>query len=177
MGLLDKLFSGSTDAEKAAKDLLSGLVNSAKEAVEKEEAKEQAQPYQEPQPQAADEYAADGPSGDSWGPKMPDEPNQYNYGGTFEEYFEDIFGKEFAQYRVDKESTYYGKRILYTFYDGGRKALVVELLTSSSGSKKLRDRCRAEGTPYLRFYYDYDGWWNTRSYVTRRVTAALNGTL
>jgi hypothetical protein len=38
---------------------------------------------------------------------------------------------------------------------------------------KLRNECRAQGIPYLRFYYDHDGWWNTRSYVTRRIAGQL----
>ena len=31
------------------------------------------------------------PIGRSWGERMPNEPNQYNYPGSYREYFEDIF--------------------------------------------------------------------------------------
>ena len=57
----------------------------------------------------------------------------------------------------------------------GQKALVVELLSRSSAAAKLRRDCQREGIPYLRYYYDYEGWWNTRSYVTRRTAQALEG--
>ena len=30
-----------------------------------------------------------------------------------------------------------------------------------------------KGLPYLRFYFDHEGWWNTRAYVTKRVAEAL----
>ena len=31
----------------------------------------------------------------------------------------------------------------------------------------------AQGIPYIRFYYDHEGWWNTKSYVIRRTSEAL----
>ena len=65
-------------------------------------------------------------------------------------------------------------RIIYTFYGAAGKALVVEIMPSSSSSKKIRSDCQKTGIPYLRYYYDYDGWWNTRSYVTRRTRDALS---
>ena len=64
--------------------------------------------------------------------------------------------------------------MVYTFFEGERTALIVELLSRKSDSKKLRQSCRLQGIPYLRFYYDYDGWWNTRAYVDERVGKALN---
>ena len=64
---------------------------------------------------------------------------------------------------------------VFTFWDGTKKALVVELMPQSSSAQKQRKVCAAEGTPYLRYYYDHDGWWNTRSYVVRRTHAALEG--
>ena len=63
--------------------------------------------------------------------------------------------------------------VFFTFTQGGRKALVVEIMSESSASQKLKNQCAAEGVPYLRFYHDHPGWWNTRSYVVRRVTDAL----
>ena len=40
-------------------------------------------------------------------------------------------------------------------------------------SPDMHERGRAQGIPYLRFYYNHEGWWNTRSYVTRRIANAL----
>lgn len=109
----------------------------------------------------------------SIGPDMPNEPNMYNYSGTPEAYLSEIFSTEFAAYDVRKTIGYGGRTIVYTFYRGAYTALVVELLPNNTGSVKLREKCRAEGTPYLRFYYGHNGWWNTRRYVTERVSSAL----
>ena len=46
-------------------------------------------------------------------------------------------------------------------------------MSENSEANKLRSACRAQGLPYVRFYYDHDGWWNTRSYVVSRTRAAL----
>ena len=46
-------------------------------------------------------------------------------------------------------------------------------MSENSEANKLRASCRAQGLPYVRFYYDHDGWWNTRSYVAGRTRAAL----
>ena len=104
---------------------------------------------------------------------MPDEETQYNFKGTYTQYFESIFGAEFPRYFVEKTTE--GSRVIYTFRDGGAKALVVELLSEKSSVYKLRKACQKEGVPYLRFYYDHDGWWNTRAYVVQRVGDALKG--
>ena len=104
---------------------------------------------------------------------MPDEENQFNFSGTFMQYFESIFSAEFPRYFVEKETD--GSRVIYTFRDGGAKALVVELLSEKSSVYKLRKACQKEGVPYLRFYSDHDGWWNTRAYVVQRVGDTLKG--
>ena len=123
-----------------------------------------------------DSDEADGPSGDSWGPVMPDEPNQFNYSGSYLDYFTEIFQTEFPGYRVARKVGTSAKPVtVFTFWDGDRKALVVELMPQSSEAKKLRRDCAQEGIPYLRYYYDHEGWWNTRSYVIRRTKAALEG--
>ena len=120
-----------------------------------------------------DDYAE---SGDSWGPEMPEEENQFNYDGTYLEYFTEIFKTEFADYTLEIETSEARKPVtVFTFWDGFKKALVVELMPQSSAAQKQRKVCAAEGTPYLRYYYDHDGWWNTRSYVIRRTRAALEG--
>ena len=111
------------------------------------------------------------PSGNSWGPVMPAEENQFNYKGSYIQYFEEIFRNEFPAYQIEKEKS--GKITVFTFYSGGVKALVVELLNSNSGRYKLREECRRTGVPYLRYYYDHKGWWNTKSYVIERTRKAL----
>ena len=115
----------------------------------------------------------DGPSGFSWGPVMSEEENQYNYGGTYLEYFDHIFADDFPGYEFKREPGYGGRTTVYTLGSNGSIALIVELLPSRSESKKLRESCAQQGIPYLRFYIDYEGWWNTRAYVDDRVKKAL----
>ena len=116
--------------------------------------------------------AASQPSGRSWGPVMPAEENQFNYRGDHIQYFEEIFRNEFPEYQLEKVIE--GKATVFTFYSGGVKALVVELLNSNSGRYRQREECRRSGIPYLRYYYDHEGWWNTRSYVIDRTRAAIS---
>jgi hypothetical protein len=169
MSILSKLFGSSAKAEKVARELLRSVTQGNPSASSQPSAPQRTQASPAPQPAAADL----GPSGESWGPIMPAEENQYNFGGTYIQYFEQIFRTEFSSYRLENAMTRDGKRTVFTFWDGTRKALVVELLFSSSASAKLRQNCAAQGVPYLRFYYDHPGWWNTRSYVVKRVRNAL----
>ena len=114
------------------------------------------------------------PIGRSWGERMPNEPNQYNYPGSYRDYFEDIFSREFEDYRVRRsENPRTDRAVAYTFFDGARTALVVELLSRRTDTQVLRRSCERSGIPYLRFYYDYHGWWNARSYVVNRIQDAL----
>ena len=113
------------------------------------------------------------PAGRSWGPTMPEEENQYNYSGSFIQYFEHVFSEDFPAYEVSRAQGYNAKSTVFTFRRGGMDVLIVELLSAKSDYRALRKKCRAAGLPYLRFYYDYDGWWNTRSYVTGRIREAL----
>lgn len=168
MSILSKLLGKK--AEEAARDLLKGIVNGeqAKPSASQKPTFQQPQPVT--RPTAAQTFS--GPSGFSWGEEMPNEPNQFNYPGTYRAYFEDIFRTDFSGYRVTLEDA---RTTAYSFFDGDRKALVVELLAQSSGAYKLREDCRKSGTPYLRFYYDHRGWWNTRSYVVGRIRKALEG--
>ena len=163
MGLLSKLLGGENAGKKLEK-----LVKTVVEAAENPAAR----------PAAADRHgpSANGtpwPSGFSWGPLMPEEENQYNYGAPYREYFEHIFRDDFPQLRAEKESLRDGKATVYTLFLGDRKALVVELLSERSDAKQLRRRCAQAGIPYLRFYYDHEGWWNTREYVVKRIRGAL----
>ena len=112
-------------------------------------------------------------SGLSWGETMPAEENQYNYPGTYLEYFDHIFRDDFPEYETVREPGRSSRSYVYTLRSGGADAIKIELLHDSSSAYKLRRDCASIGLPYLRFYYDHDGWWNTRSYVTGRVRKAL----
>lgn len=110
--------------------------------------------------------------GDSWGPVMPSEPNQFNSGLKYKDYFEKIFKEEFSTYQIEEFKVGW-RDVGYNFIQDGQKKLVVELMGDSTQRHKVRNDWRAQGIPYLRFYYDHDGWWNTRSYVTRRIAGQL----
>ena len=116
---------------------------------------------------------ANGPSGDSWGPVMPSEENQYNSGLPYKEYFTKILTESFPSYQIEREAIRDGSDYVFTFIQSGSKKLVIEVRSTKSSRYKLRNDCRKAGIPYLRFYYDYDGWWNTKSYVIRRAKEAL----
>ena len=175
MSLFSKLFGNDKEAEQAAKDLFTtifGNTDGQPQNAEKPKEEQPAQPSNEP---AAAATHVSGPSGFSWGEDMPNEPNQFNYPGAYWAYFEDIFRTEFPEYRVEKKDAYGdAKRIVYSFYDGTRKALVVELMGQSCAAKKTRADCLSQGIPYLRYYYNHEGWWNTRAYVIQRTRGALS---
>lgn len=165
MGFLSKLFGGDKAAEKVAQDLLNGIFGG--------------QNASKPQETPASAPAAPAPAQNSWEDegdsqwdRMPAEENQYNFSGHFTQYFEGIFAAELPGYRVEK-SVIDDRRHVYTFYNGTAKALVVELMPESCSAYKLRNDTKKEGVPYLRFYYDHQGWWNTRSYVTSRLHGAV----
>ena len=117
--------------------------------------------------------ASQATSGSSYGPDIPAEENQFTCGVPFQEYFEGIFRDEFPDWHFEKEELSPRRRFAYTFYSGDRKALVVELMSETCSANKLRISCEREGIPYVRFYFDHEGWWNTRSYVTRRLHEAV----
>ena len=165
MGFLSKLFGGG--AEKAANDLFNEFWKDAGGSPVPADGSSQTQ--QAPVQQAA----KSGPSGFSWGPVMPDEENQFNFGGAYHDYFERIYRAEFPAYQLDKQFSPNGRATVFTFFKDGRKVLAVEVISEKSSPYKLRRSCQAEGVAYLRFYYDHDGWWNTRRYVVERTGKAL----
>lgn len=169
MGLFNKLFG---EAAKAIGEMGGEAIrNAVSEAAGQRPQQDRPLPQWE-QPQAS--YG--GSSGLSWGRDMPSEENQFNYGGDYRAYFEHIFEEDFPLMQVEKEiPPKYGNRTVYRLSQGGVLSLVIEILPETSATKKLRNECRANGTPYLRFYHNHDGWWNTRSYVTGRIRSALNG--
>jgi len=170
MGLLSNILGkaiGDAAADKLGKVITEAVSAAEKAAAKAENAVASAAPSapqarQTPVSGGSDPYEV-----------IPAEECQYNYSGSYAQYFEHVFSEDFPGYLLSRESTYNGRATVFTFRQGGRKALVVELLSENSSVTKLRKACAAEGVPYLRFYYDHDGWWNTRSYVSGRVRAAL----
>ena len=171
MSLLSKLL-GKAGSELGLDKLVKAVTDAANQTAGNAGDAEKPETYrpEEPRPDAVPT-----PFGRSWGETMPTEENQFNYNGTYDQYFEEIFRTEFSTYRLERQDVPGGRRVIFTFWDGARKALVVELLNQSSDSQKLRRDCRVTGVPYLRYYYDHEGWWNTRSYVVDRTRKALEG--
>ena len=174
MGLFSKFFQSANDAEKAEKmmrDLFGGAKNNNNNQNVQQQPVRQRQSAPAPVPQQRP--ASNAPSGFSWGEDMPDEENQYNFNGTYKQYFDSIFLTEFREYQIMCDTAKYTGMPVYTFVKNGRRALVVELMKSSSNARKLRNDCKKSGIPYLRYYIDYDGWWNTKKYVITRTRNAL----
>ncbi len=171
MGLFSKILGGGENADKAeqmAKDLLKGIMNGAVSAEKKDE--------QQPQQSAPSSYAptqGKPKQGFSWGDVKPDEENQFDYPGPYYEYFKKIYSEEFPGYDLRCEVVNEGARAAIAFISDDRTALMVELVSENSTADKLRRRCKANGIPYLRFYHNHHGWWNTRAYVVERTRKAL----
>ena len=89
------------------------------------------------------------------------------------EYFENIFRTELPMYAMDRTIPSNSKRVVYEFYSGTTTALVIELMSERCSVQRTRSACERNHVPYLRFYYDHDGWWNTRAYVVKRIRDAL----
>ncbi len=160
MGFFSKLFGG--DTEKIAKEMLGEYAKSAKERI--------------PNQNYSDDivYDKEQTSGLSYGKKMPAEENQFSFGGTYVQYFEKVFKEEFPEYQIEHEDEPGLRASVFTFYNGGEKALVVEILSETSRRNTIRKECYSRNIPYLRFYHNHDGWWNTRSYVASRTKDALS---
>ena len=171
MGLLSKLLGVDKKLEQTVKNAVNDAVNAA---LQNQSAARNVQNVQYPQP-AGSQPAVRGSEtcGFSWGPVMPAEENQYNYPGTYVEYFSHVFKEEFPGYNITYGQDPKRYSTIFTFWSGAGKALVVELLPRSSETKMLRNACAAQNIPYLRFYYNHHGWWNTRAYVAQRTREAL----
>ncbi|MBQ3668675.1 MAG: hypothetical protein II920_05565 [Clostridia bacterium] len=129
-----------------------------------------------------------------WGRTMPKEENQFSYPGAYYEYFGRLFRQAFPMFDISEKAVP-NKRYKYppdprrpfslrsvnrqryntvfTFSRMGNIALVVEIVHEKFKDDRVRRGYATIGVPYLRFYYDHRGWWNTRSYVTGRVKEAL----
>ena len=105
--------------------------------------------------------------------RIPDEENQYNSGLNYVDYFAKIFREDFPGYDAACERCENREAVIFTLKKDGATALVCELLSENSVAKKVRADCKAAGIPYVRFYFNHEGWWNARSYVVNRVKAVL----
>lgn len=160
MGFFSKLLkdNGGDAALNALKNVARGVMDSA--------AKQSGAPEHAPASRCP---AAASPYDD-----MPAEENQFSFGGTYVQYFDTVFREAFPAYQITHTGGADGRSTVFTFSNGGTTALVVELKSERSSAQKLRRQCEETGTPYLRFYYDHHGWWNTRTYVTERTRRALH---
>ena len=181
MGLFSKILGGN-NGEKSPLDLLKNAAETALNEAGKmaETAKknlaDNASSFREAmQNEPARETPQPKPYGHTWDRVMPQEECQYNFNGTYLEYFAKVFREDFPDYEVRQEPGRDSRSPLFVFYQNGMKRLVVELKSERSSAQAIRRQCETEGTPYLRFYYDHAGWWNLRTYVTGRVRAALGG--
>ncbi len=179
-GLFSKLFGGNSELSELINDVANVIKQESVNLRESEETKtETAYDGTTTTDFDTEVYASGRDCGEdygfSWGPVMPDEENQYNYNGTYKEYFSDVFRSTYPMYSIEDYEAHNGRTTVFVFREGERKALVVELLSRKSSAYKLRSDCKAEWIPYLRFYYDFDGWWNTKEYVKQRTRIALMG--
>ena len=171
MSFLSKLLNGKKPSLSDVVDLLQG-----KEQKQTSRPVSQQPAYTAPRPSYQEPMGEPTPLGRSWGERMPDEPNQFNYPGSYREYFEEIFREDFPELTFYREQNPKSSRASsYTFYRGAQKVLVIELVGQGCDVYLLRRNCEREGMPYLRFWYDHDGWWNARSYVVKRMREAMQG--
>ena len=175
MGLLGRLLVREANrlVRNMAEDALEGEIRRQMNSSQQNNQAQQYNSYQQNNNQQYDYTQSSAPSGFSWGPVMPAEENQFSWNGSYVDYFAHIFRDDFPQFQLQIETPPGRSATVMTLHYGGRIALIVELLSEKSSAKKLRNQCRINGIPYLRFYYDHDGWWNTRRYVVTRVRSAL----
>lgn len=178
MGLFDLLGKKS---EKEIKNLFSDMEKKIKDAVKdgfKDGIKDES-PKPEPKPAQTSNAAAAEPEQERsdalWGELMPKDENQFDFKGTYKEYFEKIFREDFSEYSFMLSHPKYYSSDIYTFSQDGSRKLVVELMKKSCEAQALRRETLREGVAYLRFYTDCSdqGWWNARTYVVGRIREAL----
>ena len=178
MGLFDKLFgsSGSDVLNKikdAAESVAKEASNVIKDATESVSNASQASSTNQASSPAL--QSSEGEFGCSWGDVMPAEENQFNYSGSYDQYFYDVYVRNFPMYRLTTEKVRKGHGTTITFWNGTQRALVVDLMSQKSTSQVVQKECAKENVPYLRFYYNHPGWWNTKTYVINRTRNALRG--
>ena len=105
--------------------------------------------------------------------EIPNEENSFSFNGPYQAYFRKVFAEEFPAWQITEAEAPHGRGTVFTFSQGGARALVVEVMSESCSSGRVRRDCANAGIGYLRYYYDHEGWWNTRSYVAERTRKAL----
>ena len=179
MGLFDLLGKKS---EKEIKNIFS-IEKKIKDAVKdgfKDGLKEDSPKPDVPKPAEASSASAAEPEQERsdalWGELMPKDENQFDFNGTYKEYFEKIFTEEFSEYSFMLSHPKYYSSDIYTFSQGGSKKLVVELMKKRCEAQALRRETLREGVGYVRFYIDCSeiDWWNARTYVIGKISEALN---
>lgn len=173
MGLFSKFLGKELGAEQAKKldeagaQLLGKLFSGEAPARPQEAPKPAAEAARPAQPERT--YSDE----DSPYEAIPAEENSFNFDGPYQAYFRKVFAEEFPAYQITEEKAPHERGTVFTFMQGGNRVLVVEVMCENCSAQKVRRQCERAGTPYLRYYYDHWGWWNTRSYVTERTRKAL----
>ena len=156
MGLFSKLFKNADEAaSKIFKDAIDGTFGTDS-AVSQKFGEKKRPDYEK-----------------LWENEIPKEENQFNFEGTYYEYFDHIFKEEFPEFVISNGCGDVKDSWVFTFWREYNRALVVEILPENSSSAVLRRQCEYEGMAYLRFYHNHKGWWNTRNYVITRTRRAL----
>ena len=102
MGLFSKLFGTVND--NIIKTIKNDITGSSSE-----------DPWNKTQERPANKKPDAPRSGFSWGDVMPDEENQYNFNGTYQQYFENIFRFYFSEYYIRLDYGQYNKMPRYSF--------------------------------------------------------------
>lgn len=181
MGLFSKLLDGLVETSEALDrlhDIARGVeaVSEIKQTAAEKRAQNIVSPDYKPLEQGVrpNSVPQAETSGKSWGPVMPKEENQFNSQKPYDRYFRDVFSEAFPEYEIVEEACGYSRPgTVFTFLMEGKKILVVEVISQRTQVERLRRKCRREGMPYLRYYYDHPGWWNTKEYVVDRTRNAL----
>ena len=172
MGLFSKLFGDNNPFD----DIIDQLGKNDPDSVDLNQENRQEQVQSRSAGMSGGSYEASRPGGssESWPMTVPEEENQYNYNGSYIDYFMHVLKEDFPEYTLEKESIRHGYATLIYLWQGNEKVLCIELMSETCSVQKIRNECRTNGIRYLRFYYNHRPWWNTRRYVTGRVGAALS---
>lgn len=176
MGLFDKLFGSSgSEVLNKIKDAAETVAKEASNAIKDvaDSVSNSSQASSASQASSPAQQSSNAEFGCSWGDVMPAEENQFNYSGSYDQYFHDVYVQNFPTYRLTTEKVRKGNGTKITFWDGTQKALVVDLMSQKTTSRAVMNECAKENVPYLRFYYNHPGWWNTKTYVINRTRNAL----
>lgn len=102
------------------------------------------------------------------------ENNLYDYNGTWNEYFMDIFTRNFpdyqivTDYRIDDRT-----KADFALMKEGKPCVCVEVYKCSTRRYALCQKCHQRNIGYAGFVLGHAGWWNTERYVTDRIKSLL----